>query len=154
MRTSNKGIILGVPKGKPRSRKPAKVTDPIADMLTRIRNGIRAEHETVEMPASKLKEAIAKVLHEEGYIERYQVVPGKGSGTLRIKLKYLPGGGNAIDGIQRVSKSGRRIYTPVKKMPKVLDGLGILILSTSQGVMSDKQAKQAGIGGEILARVW
>ncbi len=154
MRTENKGITLGVSKGKVRSSKPMKVTDPIADMLTRIRNGFRADHETVEMPNSKLKESIAKVLHAEGYIDRYQVVPGKGSGTLRIKLKYMENNVSVIDGIERVSKSGKRIFAGKGKMPKVLQGLGILIVTTSSGVMSDREARAKGIGGEILAKVW
>ena len=129
------------------------MSDPIADMLTRLRNGIMARHNQVEMPGSRLKQAIAQVLKQEGYIRDYQVVEQRPQNLLRIELKYQ-GGRNAIDGIQRVSKPSRRVYVGYDQIPKVLSGLGINILSTPRGVMSDREARRRKVGGEILCSVW
>jgi len=129
------------------------MSDPIADMLTRLRNGIMARHNQVEMPGSRLKQAIAQVLKQEGYIRDFQVVEQKPQNLLRIELKYQ-GNRNAIDGIQRVSKPSRRVYVGYDDIPKVLSGLGINILSTPRGVMSDREARRRKVGGEILCSVW
>ena len=130
------------------------MTDPLGDMLTRIRNGITANKDFVDVPRSKLKIAVLDVLKEEGYIKGYEVLRGPAQkDTIRIYLKKI-NKKNVIRHISRVSKPGRRIYTSVKNMPRVLSGLGILILSTPKGVMSDRKARKLGVGGEILAKVW
>lgn len=129
------------------------ITDPIADMLTRIRNGIGAKHESVEFPHSNEKEAIAKILLEEGYILSYNVVNGKFK-SIKVELKYLENGESVISGIKRISKPGLRVYAPKDKLPKVISGLGIAIISTNKGVLTDKTARENGIGGEVLAYVW
>lgn len=130
-----------------------QVTDPIADMLTRIRNANSARHETVDVPASNMKKAIAAILLEEGYIKNYQVIEDGKQGIIRIALKYV-GKEKVISGIQRVSKPGLRIYKNTEELPKVLKGLGIAIVSTSKGIMTDKKARQENVGGEVLAFVW
>ena len=129
------------------------ITDPIADMLTRLRNASAARHESVDVPASKMKKAIAQILLEEGYIKNYQVVEDGGQGNIKITLKYV-NGEKAITGIRRVSKPGLRVYAPAEELPQVLRGLGIAVISTSKGVMTDKQARAAHVGGEVLAFVW
>ena len=131
-----------------------QITDPIADMLTRIRNAGSAKHETVDVPASKMKKAIAQILLDEGYIKNYQVIDDGTQGIIRITLKYLPGKEKAIQGLRRVSKPGLRVYAGAEELPKVLRGLGIAIVSTSKGIMTDKEARNAGIGGEVLAYIW
>ena len=131
-----------------------QITDPIADMLTRIRNAGTAKHETVDVPASKMKKAIAEILNNEGYIQSYQIVEDGTQGIIRITLKYLPGKVNAIQGLRRVSKPGLRVYAGADELPKVLKGLGIAIISTSKGVMTDHQARREHVGGEVLAFVW
>ncbi len=128
------------------------ITDPIGDMLTRIRNAVMARHTNVRVPVSKIKIEIAKVLHDEGYIRGFQLV-SKGR-EMRIRLKYDEDGDPVIHGLKRVSKPGRRVYVSKDKLPRVLNGLGIAILSTDRGVMTDKQARKLGIGGEVLAYVW
>jgi small subunit ribosomal protein S8 len=130
-----------------------QITDPIADMLTRIRNANNARHETVDVPASKLKLAIAKILMEEGYIKSYQFIEDGNQGVIRITLKYL-GKEKVITGLRRVSKPGLRMYAGADDLPKVLRGLGIAIISTSKGVMTDKNARKEHVGGEVLAFVW
>ena len=130
-----------------------QITDPIADMLTRIRNANSARHETVDIPASKLKISIAQILLEEGYIKSYQVLEGGYQGVIRITLKYL-GKEKVITGLRRVSKPGLRMYAGADDLPKVLRGLGIAIISTSKGVMTDKKARAEHVGGEVLAFVW
>ena len=131
-----------------------QISDVIADMLTRIRNANNAKHETVDVPASNLKKSIAQILSDEGYIRGYQVVEDGKQGIIRITLKYVQGKQQVIHGIRRVSKPGLRIYSNCEDMPKVMNGLGIAIVSTSKGVMTDKKARQANVGGEILAFVW
>ena len=131
-----------------------QISDVIADMLTRIRNANDAKHETVDVPASNLKKSIAQILLEEGYIKNYQIVEDGKQGIIRIALKYAPGKQKVIQGLRRVSKPGLRIYSNCEDMPKVMNGLGIAIVSTSKGVMTDKKARQANVGGEILAFVW
>ena len=123
-----------------------QITDPIADMLTRIRNAGSARHETVDVPNSKMKKAIAEILLEEGYIKSFQLI--------RITLKYLPGKEKAIQGLRRVSKPGLRVYAGADELPQVLRGLGIAIISTSKGIMTDKKARAQHVGGEVLAFVW
>jgi small subunit ribosomal protein S8 len=130
-----------------------QITDPIADMLTRIRNANNARHETVDVPASKLKLSIAKILMEEGYIKSYQFIEDGNQGVIRITLKYL-GKEKVITGLRRVSKPGLRMYAGADDLPKVLRGLGIAIISTSKGVMTDKNARKEHVGGEVLAFVW
>ena len=130
-----------------------QITDPIADMLTRIRNANNAKHESVNVPASKLKLAIAKILFEEGYIKSYQFIEDGNQGVIKITLKYL-GKEKVITGLCRVSKPGLRMYVGADELPKVLRGLGIAIVSTSKGVMTDKEARKAHVGGEVLAFVW
>ena len=130
-----------------------QITDPIADMLTRIRNANNARHETVDVPASKLKLAIAKILVEEGYIKSYQFIEDGNQGVIKITLKYL-GKEKVITGLRRVSKPGLRMYAGADDLPKVLRGLGIPIISTSKGVMTDKNARKEHVGGEVLAFVW
>ena len=131
-----------------------QITDPVADMLTRIRNANSAKHESVDVPASNLKKAIAKILLDEGYIKSYEVVEDGTQGVIRIQLKYLAGKEKVISGLRRVSKPGLRIYAGADELPKVLKGLGIAIVSTSKGVMTDKKARENHIGGEVLAFVW
>ena len=132
-----------------------QITDPIADLLTRIRNASSAKHETVDVPASNMKKEIVRILAEEGYIKSYQVLDDKNTqGIIRITLKYVEGKKSAINGIKRVSKPGLRIYSDVENMPKVLKGLGIAILTTSKGIMTDKQARKENVGGEVLAFIW
>ena len=130
------------------------ITDPIADMLTRIRNASAAKHDTVDIPASNMKKAIAQILLDEGYIKAFTVKEDGKQGVITITLKYGPGKTPIIMGLRRVSKPGLRIYTSCEDMPQVMKGLGIAILSTSQGVMTDKSAKKKNIGGEVLAFVW
>ncbi len=129
------------------------MTDPIADMLTRIRNGLQARHETVAMPANKEKEAIAKILKNEGFITDYSVSSDVKK-TMTITLKYGPNGEKVISGLKRISKPGLRAYAKVDAIPRVLNGLGIAIISTSEGVMTDKEARAKHVGGEVLAYVW
>lgn len=131
-----------------------QISDVIADMLTRIRNANNAKHETVDIPASNMKKAIADVLYKEGYIKSYQVIEDGTRGTIRVTLKYGPGKTKVIAGIRRVSKPGLRIYASCENMPRVLNGLGIAIVSTSKGIMTDKEARANNIGGEVLAFVW
>ena len=131
-----------------------QISDVIADMLTRIRNANDAKHETVDIPASNLKKSIAQILLDEGYIKNFQIVEDGKQGIIRVALKYAPGKQKVIHGLKRVSKPGLRIYTNCEDMPKVMNGLGIAIVSTSKGVMTDKKARQANVGGEILAFVW
>ena len=130
------------------------MTDPIADMLTRIRNALTAKHETVEVPASNMKKAIAQILLDEGYIKSVDFVDDGLSGKLVIGLKYADGNRPVISGLKRVSKPGLRTYSSAEKMPKVLGGLGTAIVSTSKGIMTDRQAKAANVGGEVLCFVW
>ena len=132
------------------------MTDPIADFLTRIRNGITAAHETVEVPSSKLKVEVARILSEQGYIRSYEVVPASfGPGeTLVIQLKYTDARVSVISGLKRVSRPGRRTYTDSKHIPKVLGGMGTAIMTTSSGVLTGHQARQQGVGGEVVAYVW
>ncbi len=131
-----------------------QITDTIADMLTRIRNASSAKHDSVDVPASKVKKAIAQILLDEGYIAGFTVVDNGNQGVIRIELKYGANKSQTITGIRRVSKPGLRIYTNVEDMPKVMKGLGIAILSTSKGIMTDKQARRENVGGEVLAYVW
>ena len=131
-----------------------QISDVIADMLTRIRNANDAKHESVDIPASNLKKSIAEILLEEGYIKSYQIVEDGKQGIIRVTLKYAQGKQKVIHGLKRVSKPGLRIYSNCEDMPKVMNGLGIAIVSTSKGVMTDKKARQANVGGEILAFVW
>lgn len=129
-------------------------TDVIADMLTRIRNAASSKHQTVDVPASNLKKQIAKILLEEGYIKDFIEIDDKKQGIIRITLKYVENKKNIISGIKRISKPGLRVYADKDEVPKVLGGLGVAIVSTSQGIMTDKQARKLGIGGEVLAFVW
>ena len=131
-----------------------QITDPVADMLTRIRNANTAKHESVDVPASNLKKAIAKILLDEGYIKSYEVVEDGTQGVIRIQLKYLAGKEKVISGLRRVSKPGLRVYDGADELPRVLKGLGIAIISTSKGVMTDKAARANHVGGEVLAFVW
>lgn len=131
-----------------------QITDPIADMLTRIRNANAAKHETVDVPASNLKKEIARILLEEGYIKSYQVLNDTPQGTIRITLRYIGRGEKVISGLRRVSRPGLRVYAGADELPQVLRGLGIAIISTSKGVMTDKQARANHVGGEVLAFVW
>ena len=131
-----------------------QITDPVADMLTRIRNANSAKHETVDVPASNLKKAIAQILLDEGYIKSFELVDNGNQGVIRITLKYLAKKAPVLSGLKRVSKPGLRIYAGAEEMPRVLKGLGIAIVSTSEGVMTDKKARELHIGGEVLAFVW
>ena len=131
-----------------------QITDPIADMLTRIRNAGMARHESVDVPASKMKTAIAEVLLKEGYIKAFQIVDDGTQGVIRITLKYLPGRERAIQGLKRVSKPGLRVYAGADELPRILKGLGVAIISTSKGIMTDREARKAHVGGEVLAFVW
>ena len=131
-----------------------QITDPIADMLTRIRNAANAKHDTVDIPSSKMKRAIAEILLEEGYIRNYQIISDGAQGVIRITLKYLPGKEKAITSLKRVSRPGLRVYSGVDELPRVLRGLGIAIISTSKGVMTAKKARENNVGGEVLAYIW
>ena len=132
-----------------------QITDPIADMLTRIRNANNAKHDTVDVPASNMKKAIAQILLDEGYIKNFQTINDGTQGVIRITLKYVqPGKEKVITGLKRVSKPGLRVYAGADELPRVLRGLGIAIVSTSKGVMTDKKARAAHVGGEVLAFVW
>ena len=131
-----------------------QITDPIADMLTRIRNAGTAKHATVDVPASKMKISIAQILLDEGYIKGFQIIDDGTQGIIRITLKYLPGKQRVIQGLRRVSKPGLRVYAGADELPRVLNGLGIAIISTSKGVMTDKEARKLHVGGEVLAFVW
>ena len=129
-------------------------TDPIADMLTRIRNANSAKHKTVDVPASKMKTAIAEILFKEGYIKSFEIINNENQGIIRITLKYDEKGTRVIDGIKRISKPGFRVYAGKEELPRVLNGLGIAIISTSKGLKTDKEAREAGMGGEVLAYIW
>ena len=131
-----------------------QITDPVADMLTRIRNASSAKHDTVDVPASNLKKAIAQILLDEGYIKSFELVDNGNQGVIHITLKYMAKKAPVISGLKRVSKPGLRIYAGAEELPKVLKGLGIAIVSTSKGVMTDKKARELHIGGEVLAFVW
>ena len=130
------------------------ITDPVADMLTRIRNANSAKHDTVDVPASNMKKSIAQILLDEGYIKNFQMVEDGLQGMLHITLKYNAGKEKVITGLRRVSKPGLRVYVGAEELPRVLRGLGIAIISTSRGVMTDKKAREAHVGGEVLAFVW
>ena len=130
------------------------MSDPIADLLTRIRNGVRAEHEKVDIPSSKLKVRITEILKEEGFIKNFRLIEDKKQGMLRVSLKYGPGNEKIISGLVRVSKPGRRVYVGKDKIPSILGGMGVAILSTSQGVMTDRAVRKQQLGGEVLAYVW
>ncbi|MCM1043106.1 MAG: 30S ribosomal protein S8 [Corallococcus sp.] len=130
------------------------VTDPIADMLTRIRNAITAKHADVEIPASKTKTAIADILVEEGYVAGYEIIENPLQNSLKLTLKYGYKGERVIKGLKRISKPGLRVYAKSSELPKVLNGLGIAIVSTSKGIMTDKKARNSNLGGEVLAYVW
>ena len=129
-------------------------TDPIADMLTRIRNANSSKHKTVDIPSSKMKVSIAEILYKEGYIKSFEEISNDKQGIIRITLKYEEKGKRVIDGIKRISKPGLRVYANKEELPKVLNGLGIAIISTSQGLKTDKEARTLGIGGEVLAYIW
>jgi len=131
-----------------------QITDVIADMLTRIRNASNAKHETVDIPASNIKKEIANILLEEGYIKNVQFIDDGKQGIIRITLKYTPDKKSVITGIKRISKPGLRVYAGKDELPKVLGGLGIAIISTSKGIVTDKKAREKGVGGEVLAFVW
>ena len=131
-----------------------QITDTIADMLTRIRNASSARHETVDIPASNMKKSIAQILVDEGYVKSYQVIEDGKQGVIRMTLKYVDGKTPVISGLRRVSKPGLRIYSNCEDMPRVMRGLGIAIVSTSKGVMTDKRARKESVGGEVLAFVW
>ena len=130
------------------------MTDPIADLLTRIRNANLVHHDKVEIPASKIKRAIVQILKDEGFVKDFEVLADGKQGILRVNLKYGPERDRVITGIKRISKPGLRVYAKREQLPKVLGGLGIAIISTSQGLMSDKQARKSNLGGEVLAFVW
>ena len=132
----------------------AVINDPIADMLTRIRNGLIARHDSVTMPASNMKKAIAKILLDEGYIKSVDYIDDGLQGQIKIVLKYAEGKQSVINGLKRISTPGLRVYARCEELPKVLGGLGIAIVSTSKGVMTDKEARKAGVGGEVLAYIW
>jgi small subunit ribosomal protein S8 len=129
-------------------------SDPIADLLTRIRNASRAEHEKVDIPASRLKVKVAEILKDEGFIKNFRVIEDTKQGTLRVYLKYGAGNEQMISGLVRVSSPGRRVYVPHDRIPSILGGMGVAILSTSRGVLTDRGARQQRIGGEVLAYVW
>ena len=130
------------------------MTDPIADMLTRIRNANTVGHETVEIPASKMKKAIAEILKEEGYITDYALIDDDKQGMIKVTMKYGANKEKVISGIKKISKPGLKVYSKADEVPKVLDGLGIAIISTSKGVISDKEARRLGVGGEVICYVW
>lgn len=131
-----------------------QITDTVADMLTRIRNASSAKHDTVDIPASKMKKAIAQILLDEGYVKGFQCIDDGRQGIIKVALKYGPNKSQIFTGLRRVSKPGLRIYTSCEDMPKVLKGLGIAIISTSKGIMTDKQARKEKVGGEVLAFIW
>ena len=131
-----------------------QITDPVADMLTRIRNANSAKHDTVDVPASNLEKAIAQILLDEGYIKAFQITDEGVQGNIHITLKYVGKKEKVISGLRRVSKPGLRVYAGAEELPKVLKGLGIAIISTSKGVMTDKKARELHVGGEVLAFVW
>ena len=131
-----------------------QITDPIADMLTRIRNANSARHLSVDIPASNLKKSIAEILLEEGYIKNYQIIDDGKQGIIRVSLKYAENKQRVISGIKRISKPGLRVYAGKDELPRVLRGLGIAIISTSKGVMTDKKARKENVGGEVLAFIW
>jgi len=130
------------------------LTDPVADMLTRIRNACQAQHKTVDVPSSKMKEAIAQLLKREGYIEDCEVLPDKKQNVLRVRLKYLEDKRSAIEGIRRVSKPSIRVYVNRKEIRPVRKHMGVSILSTTQGILTDREARAKGVGGEVLCEVW
>ena len=130
------------------------ITDPIADMLTRIRNAGAARHATVEVPASSMKKAIAQIMLDEGYIKAFEIVNNGTQGTIKITLKYNANKEKAISGLRRVSKPGLRVYAGADELPRVLKGLGVAIISTSKGIMTDKKARELHVGGEVLAFIW
>ncbi|HJN03457.1 MAG: 30S ribosomal protein S8 [Nitrospinota bacterium] len=130
------------------------MTDPIADMLTRIRNALMAKHDKVNIPISKVKADIAILLKEEGYIKNYKLIKNKKQGIIRVYLKYDNDNNNIIQGIQRISKPGNRVYVSKNRIPKVLNGLGVALISTSRGVLSDRTCRREGIGGEVIGHVW
>lgn len=130
------------------------MTDPIADMLTRIRNANTVGHETVDIPASKIKKSIAGILTAEGYISGFEVIEDDKQGTIRVSMKYGPNKERVISGIKKISKPGLKVYAKASDVPKVLGGLGIAIISTSNGVISDKEARKLGVGGEVICYVW
>lgn len=129
-------------------------TDPIADMLTRIRNASQANLKTVDVPASNMKRDIAEILFNEGYIKAFEEIQNENQGILRISLKYTEKGKKVISGLRRISKPGLRIYASKEELPKVLNGLGIALISTSKGIMTDRKARELGVGGEVLAYIW
>ena len=129
-------------------------TDPIADMLTRIRNANSKKHKTVDVPASNMKKAIANILFKEGYIAAYEEINDNTQGVIRITLKYDENGARVIDGLKRISKPGLRVYASKEELPQVLNGLGIALISTSKGIKTDKEARQEGLEGEVLAYIW
>lgn len=131
-----------------------QITDTIADMLTRIRNASSAKHDSVDIPASNVKKSIAQILLDEGYINSFTLIEDGKQGVIRIVLKYGPNKSQAISGIRRISKPGLRIYSSVEDMPKVMKGLGTAIISTSKGIMTDKEARNNNVGGEVLAYIW
>ena len=131
-----------------------QITDSIADMLTRIRNANSAKHDTVQIPASNIKKSIAQILVDEGYVKSFKVIEDGKQGIIEIALKYGPNKSQVITGLRRVSKPGLRIYSNCEDLPKVQNGLGIVILSTSKGIMTDKDARKANVGGEVLAYIW
>lgn len=130
------------------------VTDPIADMLTRIRNANSQKHKTVDIPASNMKRAIANILFKEGYIAAYEEINDNTQGVIRITLKYDENGARVIDGLRRISKPGLRVYASKEELPQVLNGLGIALISTSKGIKTDREARAEGLGGEVLAYIW
>ncbi|MGI6257241.1 MAG: 30S ribosomal protein S8 [Anaerovoracaceae bacterium] len=130
------------------------MTDPIADMLTRIRNANTASHETVDIPASKIKKSIAGILEEEGYIKGFEIIEDDKQGIIRIEMKYGPAKEKVINGLKKISKPGLKVYAKASDVPRVLGGLGIAIISTSNGVISDKEARKLGVGGEVICYVW
>lgn len=129
-------------------------TDPIADMLTRIRNASQANFKTVDVPASNMKRDIAEILFNEGYIKAFEEIQNENQGIIRISLKYTEKGKKVISGLRRISKPGLRIYASKEELPKVLNGLGIALISTSKGIMTDRKARELGVGGEVLAYIW
>jgi small subunit ribosomal protein S8 len=132
----------------------AMVTDPVADMLARIRNGSLAEHEKVDIPSSKLKVRLAEILKEEGFIKNFRLIEDKRQGVLRVYLKYGPGQERVISGLRRVSKPGKRLYVGADRIPSVLGGMGVAILSTPRGVLTDRESRKVKVGGEVLCYVW
>ena len=130
------------------------ITDPIADMLTRIRNANSAKHKTVDIPSSKMKLGMVEILFKEGYIKAFEEIKDNTQGVIRVTLKYDETGRRVIDGLKRISKPGLRVYASREDLPKVLNGLGIAIISTSKGLKTDKEARELGVGGEVLAYIW